>query len=247
MIARYTGANTTGTAALADTCTTGTLTRLEGVNSQLYVFTGINDTAISTQVQDVTFAGTDSLSPVLRASSANLGLEVWCVQPTVSSGTITINLPVGSTLSICVAALEVCMAGRHGFLGNDTNTANGTTSPITASIVGSDTLGGRGVPASIFVPATDAVVLAAGLMLKGTSISVQSLTTGTEIIAPFTAGSGANTISMGVARTDCTGGSDTIAWSESIDREWVEDILTVFGSIVDLRVIKAPVVHGGYF
>jgi hypothetical protein len=206
-----------GTAATAASCTTGTLARHGGPGSTICVLIAHLGDVLSTPVTSVTY-GSDNLSFIAGQSSGvgNIGIELWATAtPTVTSDVVTVNFGAGTSTSIIVSAFELVFCGATGFAAT-VNGGSGTASPITASVTAG---GGEGRTSTIFVP-TDSIIIGMGSEYVSTSLSTMNLTSGTGILSPTTAGSTVNKIAAASAFTAATGGSDTLSWSESTDREY---------------------------
>lgn len=217
-----------GVASGAASVSSNNFTRFSGTPAGVYALVGYNGDFAANPATAAVF-GSEALSLIggKRSSVGNVSVEIWGAQVTGGTGTVTVGFASGTIQDMGLSVIEVDRVGTATAPANQASGTAGTTSPATTSVTTADYLGGR--KATTTVPATDNLVIGIVCMFKAGSLSLLTLSQGTEVQAPTNVGAGAQTIQFGSAVTQGTGGSDTLSWTESVNREWVEEICEISG------------------
>lgn len=158
---------------------------------------GVDDASTS-----VTY-GSQSLSLQRSDTSAvdNIYLEIWkIVNPTANNAAITVTGPTSRARAMF--AIEI----KQGELLKRGASASGSSTSTSVA------LGGQ--------PELNRVVVALTAMLKGTTSTTMSLTSGTGYAGPTDVGSGSTKVTAALAVKAVTGSTDTISYTLSQSREW---------------------------
>jgi hypothetical protein len=152
--------------------------------------------------------GSQNMTRIRGAASSlnNVGIEVWKItNPTGNNVPVMVNFSGNRAAVLCVVEIKAADLVKRN------TDAVGTTSPLTVSLAAQGEL--------------NRIIVAIGAMLKGTSSSTLSLTNGIAIMNSTDVGTSSNKITAAVAYKRVTNATDTISWSQSVNREWGEVVV----------------------
>ena len=197
-----------GSAVLAETASTGTLTSAGGINAAVHVFIFYNGEFASTPVATVKRGADSGFFTLARQTPlGDCSMELWTINPsTETSAAVVVTLPPGSLLTILVYAFEVANYGAQGPAGNSSDASNSATS-TTASVTAGATTGGTNN--TTVVPAEQNLLVAASGCLS--VLGAVSARTGTSD-GVLTAGAGTTRLHMCMSYLAATGGSDAMSF-----------------------------------
>jgi hypothetical protein len=230
--------NSSAVASATNTCSTGTFTRQSGPLGGIYLLAAYNGDFVTNPATDASFGG-QALGLLVGENTTlgNVSVEIWgSTGITSSSGVATINFAGGSVLDIILFVIEIDYVGNATAPSNASGSAFGTTSPITVSIATSSVSGGR--KATVVVDSVESILIGIGALFRAASGSNMAISVGTQFHAPLNAGAGGLQIQAATAWTQGTGGTDEIAWTESVNREWAEVTIQICGAAHDGMILR---------
>ena len=230
--------NSSAVASGTDTCSTGTFVRMGGPLTGIFLLAAYNGDFTTGPVTAASYGGQAlNFLDGQFGTARNVSVEIWGgTGITSSSGVATVSFALGSVLNIILFVIEVDYVGQATAPAVTFNSANGTTSPITVSLVTGDNSGGR--KATIPVTGIESILIGIGALFRATSLSNMSQSSGNQFHAQVQAGTGAQQIEAATAWIQGTGGSDTIAWTESINREWAVSVIQIAGAAIDGMIVR---------
>ena len=212
-------ATASGTAATANSCSTGTLTRTYGPYGWVYVFVAYNGNYLDNPVQTVDIDGGDA-GQFIAAQTGSAGVvscELWAIPYTSTvSGAINVSFGAGPSLSIIVDAMEVACVGLAEAPNISANGSTGVIGPASNSLTSSNRLGGRG--GIQIIPVADNAII--GMGASGGATGSLNLSVGTSVNGISNVGTGGAHIWAGTAWVQATGGADSLEWIVSGSDGW---------------------------
>ena len=186
-----------------------------------------NDSHLTNSVQTVT---ADSVNFTFAASTTSgtgaVSYEIWYIDvrklSSLSPTAVTISFTVGASLSIHVSLISIHQVNTVPGLAQSTHGA-GTVSPMTKSAVAQNSQANKAN--TILTPVTSSVLFGFGVAYRSTSAMTLSLSVGTALLAPVDTGSGITRITCAIATQKGNGSTQSIRWTESVNREWTEIIV----------------------
>lgn len=166
----------------------------------------------------MTYAGNSMTYYGTFTAATGRATEVWYYIGTVAGAQSIVitwddSANPGGLLELTARSTGISVTGANQSTPIvQSGTASGTTSPVTKALT---------------TASANNMLLACAFVNKGTSASVLTVSGGATQRSNASVGTNGSTTTTGVSTLAATGGSDTMSWTQSVNRNWGEYMLEI--------------------